>query len=185
MLLFKSRKGNNTLNKWNVIIKLYSNNKSNSNYLRGLYIHRLCARILAVISNNSHRKNLVAPKVRSPLTVKETRFSPRVGKTPGRREWQPTPVFLAFLFGSAGKGSTCNMEDLGSIPGLRRSPGEKKGYPLQYSGLENSMDYSPWGRKELDITEWLSLVTCSYNCTIIFYIWICHDLWIFSTKKPF
>ena len=32
------------------------------------------------------------------------------------------------------------MGDLGSIPGLKRSPGEGKGYPLQYSGLENSMD---------------------------------------------
>ena len=44
------------------------------------------------------------------------------------------------------------MGDLGSIPGLGRSPGEAKGYPLQHSGLENSMDYSPWGRKESDMT---------------------------------
>ena len=42
---------------------------------------------------------------------------------------------------SAGKESTCNVGDLGSIPGLGRSSGEGKGYPLQYSGLENSMDY--------------------------------------------
>ena len=41
--------------------------------------------------------------------------------------------------GSAGKESTCSGEDLGSISGLGRSPGEGKGYPLQYSGLENSM----------------------------------------------
>ena len=41
---------------------------------------------------------------------------------------------------SAGKESACNAGDLGSIPGLGRSPGEGKGYPLQYSGLENSMD---------------------------------------------
>ena len=39
-----------------------------------------------------------------------------------------------------GKESTCNVGDLGSIPGLGRFPGEGKGYPLQYSGLENSMD---------------------------------------------
>ena len=45
-----------------------------------------------------------------------------------------------FLCGSAGKESTCNVGDLGSIPGLGRSPGEEKGYPLQYSGLENSLD---------------------------------------------
>ena len=42
--------------------------------------------------------------------------------------------------GSDGKESACTMGDLGSIPGLGRSPGERKGYPLQYSGLENSMD---------------------------------------------
>ena len=42
--------------------------------------------------------------------------------------------------GSAGKESACNAGDLGSIPGLGRSPGEGKGYPLQYSGLENSID---------------------------------------------
>ena len=56
------------------------------------------------------------------------------------RDRLPTPVFLGFPCGSAGKEITCNVGDLGSIPGLGRSPGEGKGYPLQYSGLENSMD---------------------------------------------
>ena len=51
------------------------------------------------------------------------------------------PIFpLGFSCGSAGKESTCNAGDLGSIPRLGRSPGEGKGYPLQYSGLENSID---------------------------------------------
>ena len=45
-----------------------------------------------------------------------------------------------FPCGSARKESACNVGDLGSIPGLGRSPGEEKGYPHQYSGLENSMD---------------------------------------------
>ena len=45
-----------------------------------------------------------------------------------------------FPCGSAGKESACNAGDLGSIPGLERSPGEGEGYPLQCSGLENSMD---------------------------------------------
>ena len=45
-----------------------------------------------------------------------------------------------FPHSSVGKESTCNAGDLGSIPGLGRSPGKGKGYPLQYSGLENSMD---------------------------------------------
>ena len=52
----------------------------------------------------------------------------------------PTPVFLGFPGGSAGKESTCNVEVLGSIPGLGKSPGEGNSYPLQYPGLENSMD---------------------------------------------
>ena len=63
-------------------------------------------------------------------------FNPWVGKIPWRRKEQPTPVPC----GSAGKESACNAGDLGLIPGLGRSPGEGKGYPLQYSGLENSMD---------------------------------------------
>ena len=48
---------------------------------------------------------------------------------------------MVFPDGSAGKESTCNAGDLGSISGLGRSPGEGKAYPLQYSGLENSMDF--------------------------------------------
>ena len=57
-----------------------------------------------------------------------------------RRDRLPTPVFLGFLRGSAGKESACNAGDLGLIPGLGRSPGEGNGYPLQYSGLKKSMD---------------------------------------------
>ena len=49
-----------------------------------------------------------------------------------------------FPGGSDGKESTCDAWDLGSIPGLRRSPAEGKGYPLQYSCLENSMDRGAW-----------------------------------------
>ena len=63
---------------------------------------------------------------------------------------------MGFPRGSVGKESTCNAGDLGLILGLGRSPGEEKGYPLQYSGLKNSMDYRPWGRKESDTTERLS-----------------------------
>ena len=55
------------------------------------------------------------------------------------------------------KASAYNAGDLGSIPGLGRSPGEGNGNPLQYSCLEKPTDggawYSPWGRKELDTTK--------------------------------
>ena len=47
---------------------------------------------------------------------------------------------MGFPNSSVGKESTCNAGSLGSIPGLGTSPGEGKGYPLWYSGLENSMD---------------------------------------------
>ena len=69
----------------------------------------------------------------------------------------PIPVFLGFPCGSAGKESSCNEGDLGSNPGLGRSPGEGKGYPLQYSGLENSMDCIVQGAAESDTAERLSL----------------------------
>ena len=49
-------------------------------------------------------------------------------------------MHLGFPDSSVGKESACNEGDLGLIPGLRRFPGEGKGYPLQYSGLENAMD---------------------------------------------
>ena len=62
-----------------------------------------------------------------------------------RRDRLPTSVFLGFLCGSAGKESACNAGDLGSIPGLGRFSGEGKGYTLQYSGLENSMDSTVHG----------------------------------------
>ena len=57
-------------------------------------------------------------------------------------QWSPRTDISSFLFpGSSDvKESACNVGDLGSIPGLGRSPGEQKCYPLQYSGLENSMD---------------------------------------------
>ena len=74
-------------------------------------------------------------------------------------------AFSKYLFpgGSDGKAdSTCNVGDLGSIPGLGRSPGGGHGNPLQYSCLENPhgqrslAGYSPRGGKESDTTEWLS-----------------------------
>ena len=73
------------------------------------------------------------------LQCRRLRFDSWVGKLPWRRDRLPTPVFLGFPGGSAGKESAWNAGDLDSIPGLGRSSGEGKGHPLQYSGLENSM----------------------------------------------
>ena len=67
---------------------------------------------------------------------------------------------LCFPGGSDSKASACNVGDPGSIPGPGRCPGEGNGNSLQYSFLGNPMDggawwatYSPWGRKESDMTE--------------------------------
>ena len=65
---------------------------------------------------------------------------PGSGRSSGEENRLPTLVFLGFPCGSAGKESACNEGDLGLIPGLGRYPGEGEGYPLQYPGLENSMD---------------------------------------------
>ena len=114
--------------------------------------------------NSSHSNwsaFLIAHLVKNLPAMQETLIRFLVGKIPWRRERLPTPVLLGLPCGSASKESTCNVGDLGSIPGLGRSPGEGKGYPSQYSGLENSMDY-PWGCKESDTTEQISLHFTSF-----------------------
>ena len=75
---------------------------------------------------------------------------------------------LHFPCGSAGKESVCNAGDLGSIPGLGRSPGEGKGYPLQYSGLENFMNCIVHGvvkSQTLIIREMQIKITMRYHFT--------------------
>ena len=88
------------------------------------------------------------------------------------------PVFamtsqVGFPCGSAGKESTRNAGDPGSIPGLGRSPGEGKGFPLQYSGLENSMDciihgvaqrWAPGGLSSLTLCPSLALLSSLFCC---------------------
>ena len=88
--------------------------------------------------------------VKNPPECRRPQFDSWVGKIHWRRDRLPSSVLLGFHGDSAGRKSTCNAGDLGSIPGLGRSPGEGTGYPLQYSGLENSMDYIFTGH---EITE--------------------------------
>ena len=82
--------------------------------------------------------SLIAQLVMNPPAMQKTLVCFLGWKTHWRRDRLPTPVFLGFPCGSAGKESAYNAGDLGLITGLGRSPGEGKGYPLQYSGLENS-----------------------------------------------
>ena len=71
---------------------------------------------------------------------------------------------MGFPGDSVGEESACNARDLGSIPGLGRCPGEGKGYPLQYSGLEFHGVYSSWGCKELDTLRNLKKKKKSESC---------------------
>ena len=82
-------------------------------------------------------------------------------------------LILCTVSGSDSKESTCNVGDLGSIPGLVRSPRGGHGNPLQYSYLEDShgqrnlKGYSPWGHKELDTTEQLSSTLTPQNTLLL------------------
>ena len=87
-----------------------------------------------------YRAALVDQLVKNPPAVQEIPVQFLRGKICWRRDRLPTPVLLGFPGGSDSKESACNAGDLDSIPGLGRSPGEGNGSPLQYSGLENSMD---------------------------------------------
>ena len=79
--------------------------------------------------------------------------------------WVSSNMIMGSPPGSAGKESTCNVGDLGLIPGLGRSPEEGKGYPLQHSDLENSMD-SPWSHKGSDTTKQRSLHFNTIMCSV-------------------
>ena len=75
-----------------------------------------------------------------PRALQVQRFTDGLGQG-GEPLGKKVKVLEVPACGSAGKESACNVGDLGSIPRLGRSPGERKGYPLQDSGLENSTDY--------------------------------------------
>ena len=77
----------------------------------------------------------------------------------------PCLPFKLISGGSAGKESLCNVGDLGLIPGLGRSPGEGSSYPLQYSDLENSMDYIVHGvAKSQTRLETFTFIFTKFSC---------------------
>ena len=96
------------------------------------------------------------------------------------------PVFLDFPGRSDGKESPCSVEDLGSIPGLGRSPGGGHSHPLQYSCLENPhgqrrlLGYSPWVHVESDTTERLTTYT---HTTLKLQAWFIKRLCMINEKK--
>ena len=109
-------------------------------------------------SNSPPSASLIAQLVKNRLQCRRPQLDSWVRKFPWRWDRLPTPIFLGFSCGSAGKESACNAGDLSSIPGLGRSAGEREHlltlvfWPGEFRGL-----YSPWGHKELDMTKPLSL----------------------------
>ena len=79
--------------------------------------------------------SLMVQMVKNPPAMQETWVLFLGWEDPWRRERLPTPVFLGFPGGSPGKESVCSAGDLGSIPGLGRSPGKGIGYPLSILGF--------------------------------------------------
>ena len=96
--------------------------------------------------------SLAAQLVKNLSAMQRTQFNSWVEKIFWRRDRLHTPVFLGFPDGSAGKESACNEGVLGLLPGLGRSSGEGKGYPLHSSILAWRIP-----RKQSDTTEQLSL----------------------------
>ena len=105
----------------------------------------------------------------------DPRFDSWVRKIPWRRDRLPTPVFLGFPCGSAGKESPCSVGDLGFIPGLGRSPGEGKGYSLQYSGLENFRDYTVHEvvKSQTGLSDFYFHFMYLWLFSTLFYSWSC------------
>ena len=95
--------------------------------------------------------SLIAQLVKNPPAMKKI-LVPFMGRL--------HPVFLGFPGCSACNESACSVEDLGSISGLGRSPGERKGYQLQYPGLENSKDYTVHGILQARIQDWVAIPFC-------------------------
>ena len=90
--------------------------------------------------NHAKVASLVAQLVKNPPAMQKTLACFPSWEDSLKKGQATHPSILGLPCGSAGKESTCNGVDLGSISGLGRSPGEGKGCPLQYSGWENSMD---------------------------------------------
>ena len=98
------------------------------------------------------------------LQCRRTGFDPWVGKISWTRDRLPTPVFLGFPCGSAGKESPCNAGDLGLIPGSGRFSGERNGNPLQYSCLENPMVRGAWQATVPGVDKSWTGLKSTYTC---------------------
>ena len=97
---------------------------------------------------------------------------------PLEKGWATHSSVLGLPCSSAGEESACNTGDLGSIPGLGRSPRKGKGYPLQYSGLENSMDWIVHGvaKRQTQLSDFHFDHQISVTVTLLFSLYF--DLYV-------
>ena len=125
-----------------------------------------------------NQASLIALLVKNPLCMqcRRPQFNSWAGKSHWRRHRLPTPIFMGFPCGSAGKESACNAGDLGLIPGLGRYPGEGKGYSSILAWRIPWTIYSPWGRKKSDTTEQLSLISLHFLKSLLNRLIILHLL---------
>ena len=86
---------------------------------------------------------------------------------------------MGFPSGSDGKESSCNVGDLGSVPGLGRSPGEGNGYPLQYSGLENPMECMVHGVAK----SWTQLSDLQFTSYMYIFVYM-YSLYFLYSLNP-
>ena len=143
---------------------LHSNCLPDSVPLKVMYYSGLHAQISEWICIVSESASLVAQLVKNPPAMWETWVWSLGWEDLLEKGKAAHSLYLGFLCGSAGKESACNVGDLGLILGLGRSPGEGKGYPLQYSGLENSMDCIVHQMaKSWTQLKWLSMHSCTHK----------------------
>ena len=131
----------------------------------GRALKNWCFRI--VLETLDSWASLIAQLVENPLAMQETpvRF---LGREDPLEKGYATHSSIPC--DSAGKESTCNAGDLGSIVGLGRSPGEGKGHPLQYSGLENSMNCIVHGVTKVG-HDWATFTSLHYGSSSIGPLW--------------
>ncbi|XP_060262862.1 galectin-8 isoform X4 [Ovis aries] len=137
----------------------------------GMYFEVRCLSFLKTVQENNPGgrgrincpswASLIAQLVRLHLQCRRPWFNSWVGKIHWRRDRLPTPVFLGFPGGSAGKEPFCSVGDLGWIPGLERSPGEGKATHSSILAWKIPWTDSPRGQKKSDTTERLSLFKSS------------------------
>ena len=93
---------------------------------------------------------------------------PGLGRFPREGIGYPLPVFFSFRGGSDSKEFACNAGDLGSIPGLGRSPGGGHGKPLQHSYLKNPMDRGAWQAIVHGVAKgWTRLSNLAQHCIVL------------------